>query len=187
MIPTNCLSRKIQRVVLTAAEIRSTFIHSPGICQVPVTYGKDNKRDGKCVQICRLEREAHIQLYNWKRFKEDIPREFGPGSWRRKRGGGHSHGRNSMRRGGTIAKAVFVCVSCLIAKLQKHVKSGSHFSSPLRPAITNVCALVMHSKSSVFICVCKQYFQQQQKHEIHPTNCAEIRNSSMSLNTEPSL
>ena len=77
---------------------------------------------GSVYRFAGSREKAHIQLYNWKRFKEDIPREFGPGSWRRKCGGGHSHVRNSMRRGGTIAKAVFVCVSCLIAKLQKYVK-----------------------------------------------------------------
>ena len=64
MIPVNCLSRKIQRVVLTelisatVGERWNTFIHSPGIHQGPVTYGKDNRKDGQCVQICRLQRES---------------------------------------------------------------------------------------------------------------------------------
>ena len=58
MRAVDILSRKIQRVLLSAAEIRRTFIHSPGIYRVPVTCGKANSRDGKRVQICRLKREG---------------------------------------------------------------------------------------------------------------------------------
>ena len=63
-------------------EIRSTFTGSPNFIEHLLHTARTTEETGGVYGFAGVREKAHIQVQNWKSFKEDVPWESDPGIWR---------------------------------------------------------------------------------------------------------